>query len=95
MPGVVPSLVLHPVPAITLTGNLGDSWRLDYINRFGPIDAWVTLDTVTLTNTSQLYLDVSAPASRSGFTDVSRYLNGVSKLAKECPYGSPSIGRAK
>ncbi len=61
MPGVVPSLVLHPVPAITLTGNLGDSWRLDYINRFGPIDAWVTLDTVTLTNTSQLYLDVSAP----------------------------------
>jgi hypothetical protein len=59
-PGVVPSLDLHLVPAITLTGNLGDSLRLDYINRFGPTDAWVTLDTVTLSNTSQLYFDVFA-----------------------------------
>ena len=60
-PGVMPSLDLHLVPAITLTGNLGDSLRLDYINQFGPTDAWVTLATVTLTNTSQLYFDVSAP----------------------------------
>jgi hypothetical protein len=60
-PGVIPSLDLHLVPAITLTGNLGDAWRVDYINRFGPTDAWATLDTVTLTNTSQLYFDVSAP----------------------------------
>ena len=51
-PVVVPSLDLHLVPAITLTGNIGDSVRLDYINQFGPTDAWVTLDTVTLTNTS-------------------------------------------
>jgi hypothetical protein len=61
MPGVIPSLDLHQVPAITLAGNIGGSVRLDYINQFGPIDAWVTLDTVTLTNTSQLYFDVSAP----------------------------------
>jgi hypothetical protein len=58
-PGVIPSLDLHLIPAITLRGNMGDSWRLDYINQFGPIDAWVTLDTVTLTNTSQLCFDVS------------------------------------
>ena len=62
-PGVMPSLDLHLVPAITLTGNIGDSVRVDYINQFGPIDAWVTLDTVTLTNTSQLYFDVSALAA--------------------------------
>jgi uncharacterized repeat protein (TIGR03803 family) len=60
-PGVVPSLNLNFVPAITLTGNINDSLRLDYINAIGPTDAWVTLDTVTLTNTSQLYFDVSAP----------------------------------
>jgi hypothetical protein len=60
-PGVGPSLDLHLVPAITLTGSIGGSVRLDYINQFGPTDAWVTLDTVTLTNTSQLYFDVSAP----------------------------------
>jgi hypothetical protein len=59
-PSVVPSLNLNFVPAITLTGNINDSLRLDYINAIGPTDAWVTLDTVTLTNTSQLCFDVSA-----------------------------------
>jgi hypothetical protein len=58
-PGAISVLDLHMVAAITLTGNIGDSLRLDYINRVGPTDAWVTLDTVTLTNTSQLYFDVS------------------------------------
>jgi hypothetical protein len=59
-PGVRPSLDLHLVTAITLTGSLGGSVRLDCINQFGPIDAWVTLDTVTLTNASQLYFDTSS-----------------------------------
>ena len=58
-PSVAPAMSLNFVPAITLTGNAGDSVRLDYINQTGPTDAWVTLDTVTLTNTSQLYFDVS------------------------------------
>ncbi len=60
-PSVIPSLSLPGrVPAITLTGTIGDSVRVDAINQFGPIDAWVTLDTVTLTNTSQLYFDTCA-----------------------------------
>jgi uncharacterized repeat protein (TIGR03803 family) len=59
-PAVIPSLDLHMVPAITLTGSIGGSVRVDAINRFGPIDAWFPLDTVTLTNTSQLYFDTSA-----------------------------------
>jgi len=60
-PAVVPSLNLNFVPAIKLTGNVGNSLRLDWINAIGPTNAWVTLDTVTLTNTSQLYFDVNAP----------------------------------
>jgi hypothetical protein len=60
-PGVMPSLDLHLVPALTLTGSIGGSVRVDAINQFGPTDAWATLDTVVLTNTSQLYFDVSAP----------------------------------
>jgi hypothetical protein len=60
-PAVVPSLDMKMVPAITLTGNIGDSLRLEYINQFGPIDTWVTLGAVTLTNTSQLYFDTSEP----------------------------------
>jgi hypothetical protein len=59
-PSMMPSLDLHLVPAITLTGNIGDSVRVDYINQFGPTDAWVTLDILTLTNTSQLYFDTSS-----------------------------------
>lgn len=60
-PAAAPSLDLPGMaPAITVTGNIGDSLRLDYINVFGPTNAWVTLDAVTLTNTSQLYFDVSS-----------------------------------
>jgi hypothetical protein len=56
-----PSLSLPGmIPAITLTGNIGDHLRVDYINQFGPIDAWVTLATITLTNTAQLCFDVSS-----------------------------------
>jgi hypothetical protein len=60
-PSVIPSLsLLGMVPAITLTGSIGHSVRVDYINEFGPINAWVTLDMLTLTDTSQLYFDTSS-----------------------------------
>jgi hypothetical protein len=59
LPSVVPALDLHMVPAITLTGAISSSVRVDCINRFGPIDAWNTLAVVALTNTSQLYFDTS------------------------------------
>jgi uncharacterized repeat protein (TIGR03803 family) len=45
--------------ALTLTGSLGDSLRVDCINQFGPTNGWWTLDAVTLTNESQLYFDTS------------------------------------
>lgn len=60
-PGVIPYLDLNMVPAITLAGNPGNSVRVDGINAIGPTDAWFTLDTVALTNATQLYFDVSAP----------------------------------
>ncbi len=52
-------LDLHFIPAINLTGAIGSSVRLEYINQFGPTDAWLTLGTVALTNASQLYFDTS------------------------------------
>jgi hypothetical protein len=60
-PTIIPTLSLYRVPALTLTGPVGSSVRVDYINQFGPTDAWVALDTVMLTSASQLYFDVSAP----------------------------------
>jgi hypothetical protein len=44
---------------IPLSGAIGSSVQIDYINQFGPTGAWVTLDTVVLTNTTQLYFDVT------------------------------------
>ena len=58
---VPPVLRMSFATKLTLTGAIGSNVRVDYINQFGPTDAWVTLDTVTLTNTSQLYFDTSAP----------------------------------
>jgi hypothetical protein len=56
-----PSILgLNLVPAIGLTGTIGTTQRVDYINQFGPIDAWVALTTITLTNTPQLYFDTSS-----------------------------------
>ena len=61
-PSVPPSLRFpFMVPALTLTGSPGGQIRVDGINQIGRIDAWFTLDTVTLTNTSQLFFDVTAP----------------------------------
>jgi hypothetical protein len=60
MPGIVPSLKLNSVPAITLAGDIGKSLRLDGINAIGPTNAWETLATVMLTNTFQLFFDVSS-----------------------------------
>jgi hypothetical protein len=53
-------LDLHMVPAITLTGIIGGSVRVDGINQFGPTDAWWTIDTITLTNCTQLFFDTSS-----------------------------------
>jgi len=45
---------------LTLTGAIGGRVRVDYINQIGPTDAWVTLNTVTLTNTTQSYVDFTS-----------------------------------
>jgi hypothetical protein len=48
------------IPDVQLTGTPGLNYRLDYINVYGPTNAWVQLTTLTLTNSFQHYLDVSA-----------------------------------
>jgi hypothetical protein len=58
--GPQPVLDMSLAAEIPLTGAIGRSVRVDYINAIGPTDAWVTLDTVLLTSTPQLYCDVTA-----------------------------------
>jgi hypothetical protein len=59
VPSARPVLDMRLATEIPLTGAIGSSVQIDYINRFGPTNAWVTLDTVTLTNSPQLYFDVT------------------------------------
>jgi hypothetical protein len=53
------ALAMSLATELPLTGAIGSSVRIDYINQFGPTNAWVTLDMVTLTNSPQLYFDVT------------------------------------
>jgi hypothetical protein len=57
------ALTVNPIQGIvmpiTLSGTIGSSWRIDYVNDLGTSN-WATLATVTLTNLSQVYLDTSA-----------------------------------
>jgi uncharacterized repeat protein (TIGR03803 family) len=55
--------VLDPpfmVTVIPLTGSVGQVIQLEGINAIGPTDAWFNLATLTLTNSSQLYFDLTA-----------------------------------
>lgn len=54
------ALAMRMATEIPLAGAIGGSVRIDYINQFGPTDAWVMLDTVLLTNSPQLYFDTTA-----------------------------------
>jgi hypothetical protein len=58
-PSVLPAADLALATELTLTGTPGTNLRVDWINQFGPTDAWVTLATVTLTAASQTYVDVT------------------------------------
>jgi sugar lactone lactonase YvrE len=60
VPTARPVLDLGLATEIPLAGAIGRSVRIDCINVFGPTDAWVTLATVTLTNTTELYFDLGA-----------------------------------
>jgi hypothetical protein len=59
-PGIVPSLGLDFVSDLTLRGSLADTFRVDFINQYGPTDAWVNLGSVTLTNATQQYFDLTS-----------------------------------
>lgn len=58
--GIKPVLNASMATEIPLTGAIGSSVRVDYINAIGPTNAWVTLDTVLLTNSPQVYYDLTA-----------------------------------
>lgn len=67
MISVLPGLGINMVPAIIVAGQVGLNYELDYVNVFGPTNAWVPLATITVTNNPQYYFDVSAIGQPSRF----------------------------
>ena len=57
---VMSSLNVHLIPRITLGGDIGYTYRLEYINAVGPTNQWMLLDMVSITNNPQFYYDNSA-----------------------------------
>jgi hypothetical protein len=57
--GPPPALNLILATEIPLTGAVGSWVTVYYINQFGPTNTWVALATVPLTNSPQLYFDVT------------------------------------
>jgi hypothetical protein len=64
---VLATLDVHMVPAISLFGTVGLTYRLQYINIGGPTTEWTDLATVTITNTGQLYFDLTANGQPTRF----------------------------
>jgi hypothetical protein len=58
--GVLPGLDIRMIPGILISGTVGKSYRIDFINAVGSTNGWTTLSTVTLTNSPEYYFDVSA-----------------------------------
>jgi autotransporter-associated beta strand protein len=52
--------VLGILMGISLSGGVGSSYRIDYVNSLGPTNDWAALATITLTNISQVFFDNSA-----------------------------------
>jgi hypothetical protein len=57
VPGADSELHINPFIEITLTGTPGSKVRIEAINKFGATDAWEALETVTLTNSKQVWFE--------------------------------------
>ena len=60
MLNVLPGLGITMVPAVSIFGEVGTNYTLQYINAIGPTNAWNDLATLMLTNSPQFYPDYSA-----------------------------------
>lgn len=53
-------------PAVTITGKIGDTYRVDYATQLAP-STWIPLSTNLLTASPQLVVDTTAPGNNTRF----------------------------
>ncbi len=65
--GAPQGLEIKLAPALSLTGNVGSKYLIEYSEALGSTNAWVRLAVITLTNNLQIYFDSSAIGQPSRF----------------------------
>ena len=58
--GAPTSLGIKLVPALSLTGEVGATYQVEYADALAATNVWTPLDSRTLPNSPQLYFDSSA-----------------------------------
>src|ERR1035441_3350336 len=61
MLNVIAAVERRPVPGVKVTGGTTGLLNVDYANSLSLAPNWTTLDSVSLTSTSQYYFDLTAP----------------------------------
>lgn len=64
---VPPSLEINMAPALSLTGDVGSNYQIEYTEIAGATNAWTSLALVTLTNNPHIYFDATAIGHPSRF----------------------------
>jgi hypothetical protein len=64
---VTASVSVRPAFAIALSGNPGDALKVEYSDTLVPAPVWQPLATVTMSNTTQIFVDATAPAAPQRF----------------------------
>jgi hypothetical protein len=59
-------LEINLFPVILITGQIGDTYRVDYANRLDPA-TWIPLSTNTLATSPQMVVDTTSPMSTNRF----------------------------
>ncbi len=67
MLNVIAAVDQRLVAALDLTGEMGSSLHVEHAAALGSAPLWLPLDTVTLTNPAQLWLDLSNPLPQQRF----------------------------
>ena len=61
------TLDLKMYAGLTITGQAGASYRVDYVPALGPTNNWITLTNLTLPSSPYLFIDVTSPSSSRRF----------------------------
>src|SRR5713101_2047105 len=59
--GAQSTVVQHNYPGLTITGTVGGSYPIQYVNALSDLNNWVTLTTLTLPSSPYLFMDSTAP----------------------------------